>query len=126
MEMFFRVTIFIAGIINFIPSFSAFFPEKFSKLYGVDISDINYELLLRHRAVLFGIIGGLMIYSAISKKLYLVSSIAGLVSMISFITLYFLLFEGLNNEFDNIILLDVAATLILIAGLTVYYFSYKF
>lgn len=124
--MFFRVTIFIAGIINLIPSFSAFFPEKFSKLYGVDISDINYELLLRHRAVLFGIIGGLMIYSAISKKLYLVSSIAGLVSMISFITLYFLLFEGLNNEFDNIILLDVAATLILIAGLIVYYFSYKF
>jgi hypothetical protein len=40
----------------------AFFPEKISKSAGIDISNASLELLLRHRAVLFGIVGTLMLY----------------------------------------------------------------
>ena len=70
MEIFFRITLFIAGIINAIPALIAFLPNKITASYGIPIPDANFELLLRHRAVLFGIIGGLMIYSAVTKKYY--------------------------------------------------------
>jgi hypothetical protein len=89
MELIYRITLFIAGVINLLPSMLAFLPDKISKSYGIEIPNANYELLLRHRAILFGIIGGLMIFSAIVKKYYDIATIAGLISMTSFIILRF-------------------------------------
>lgn len=94
METIFRLTLFIAGIINVIPSFLAFLPEKIAQSYGIEIPDVNHELLLRHRAVLFGIIGGLLLFSAISKKYYEVALVSGLVSMI----LSFFIFGGRGHS----------------------------
>lgn len=91
METIFRISLLIAGFINLLPSLLAFFPDKISTSYGIDIPDANYELLLRHRAILFGIIGGCMILSAIFKKYYEAATIAGLVSMLSFILLFFIM-----------------------------------
>ena len=62
METIFRISLFIAGVINIIPSILAFLPEKISKSYGIELTNVNLEFLLRHRAILFGIIGGLMIF----------------------------------------------------------------
>jgi uncharacterized membrane protein (UPF0182 family) len=86
MELASRILLFIAGIINLLPSTLAFLPSRISKSYGITVPDINYELIVRHRAVLFAIIGGVMVYSAISKKHYELSAIIGLLSMCSFIS----------------------------------------
>ncbi len=116
MELFFRITLFVAGVINLLPSFLVFFPEKMAKSYGIEISNPNHELLLRHRAILFGIIGGLMIYSALVKKHYELSTIAGLVSMTSFIILYFIIGKDINQELKKVMMIDVVATVILCIG----------
>jgi len=76
-ELVFRVCLFVAGMINFFPVLLAFIPDKIGASYGIDVLDSNYELLLRHRAILFGIVGGLMIYSAIRKKHYNLSVVMG-------------------------------------------------
>jgi hypothetical protein len=68
MENVFRIVLFLTGIVTFLPSFLVFLPEKIKEAYGVDIENADVELLLRHRAVLFGIVGGIMLFSAISKK----------------------------------------------------------
>lgn len=117
MEFIFRITLFIAGLINLLPALLAFLPDKIAKSYGIEILNANYELLLRHRAILFGVIGGLMIFSSITKKYYEISIIAGLVSMISFITLYFLIGKDINSELKKVMMIDVAATVILCIGL---------
>jgi heme A synthase len=116
MELFFRITLFVAGGINLLPSFLAFLPEKIAKSYGIEIPNANFELLLRHRAILFGIIGGLMIYSALVKKHYELSTIAGLVSMSSFIILYFLIGKDINQDLKKVMRIDVVATVILCIG----------
>jgi heme A synthase len=116
MELFFRITLFVAGGINLLPSFLAFLPEKIAKSYGIEIPNANFELLLRHRAILFGIIGGLMIYSALVKKHYELSTITGLVSMSSFIILYFLIGKDINQEIKKVMRIDVVATVILCIG----------
>ena len=67
METSFRIALFIAGGINLLPSILAFSTAKLSQSYGIEIPNADFELLLRHHAVLFGIVGGLMIYSAITR-----------------------------------------------------------
>jgi len=120
MESFFRSTLLIAGIINTIPVLIAFLPAKITASYGVTIPDANYELLLRHRAVLFGIIGGLMIYSAITKKYYDLATSVGLVSMISFLLLYFLADGPINEALTKVMKIDIFAILLLILGFILY------
>lgn len=122
MEIIFRISLFIAGVINFLPSLLAFIPEKFSKSYGIEIPNADFELLLRHRAILFGIIGVLMMYSAITKKYYSIAVTVGLISMISFLILYFSL-NGININLDKVMKIDSAAIVILLIGLLLFKFK---
>lgn len=116
MELFFRILLALTGAINLLPSLLAFLPERITKSYGVTIPDANVELLLRHRAVLFGIIGGLMIFSALAKKYYEVATGAGLISMSSFVVLYWLIGEDINAELSTVMRIDVVATIVLLVG----------
>ena len=125
MELIYRITLFVAGLINLLPSMLAFLPDKISKSYGIEIPNANYELLLRHRAILFGIIGGLMIFSAIVKKYYDIATIAGLISMTSFILLYFLIDRGISSELKKVMLIDILASLILLIGLVIFLITSK-
>jgi hypothetical protein len=125
MELLFRITLFVAGVINLLPSLLAFLPEKIAKSYGIEIPNANYELLLRHRAILFGIIGGLMIYSALVKKHYELSTIAGLVSMTSFIILYFIIGKDINQELKTVMMIDAVATVILCIGFILFILKSK-
>jgi len=122
MELVFRVCLFIAGAINFLPGFLAFLPDKFSDSYGIQIPDGNFELLMRHRAVLFGIVGGLMMWSALSKKSYGLAVLIGLVSMASFILLLKLSSGEINPQLIKIMWIDVAGIAILLIGCATYKF----
>ena len=120
METIFRITLFLSGLINLIPSLLAFLPHKISKSYGIDLVNGNYELLLRHRAILFGIIGGIMIYAGIVKKYYKIATTMGLISMISFILLFVLIDKDINSELKKVVVVDIAATVILCTGLVLF------
>jgi len=122
MEVIFRISLFIAGIINIIPSILAFVPDKISSSYGIEIHDANYELLLRHRAVLFAIVGGIMIYSAITKKYYSLALIVGIISMLSFVILLFLIKGDINSELHSVMKIDVIGIMILLIGYACYNF----
>jgi len=56
--------IVFAGVINFLPVMGVFSGARIESLYGVELSDPTLEVLLRHRAVLFGLLGGFMIVAA--------------------------------------------------------------
>ena len=119
MELFFRICLFIVGLINFTPSLLVFFPHKIASSYGIDIPNSNHELLLRHRAVLFGIIGGIMLFSAITKKYYDLSFVIGLVSMLSFIIL-FLLVNNINPSLTKVMKIDIIGLVFLLIGYGLY------
>jgi len=123
LELVARICLFIAGIINFLPSLLALLPEKIEKSYGISIPDQNLELLLQHRAVLFGIIGGFMIYAAISSKHYSLATLIGMISMVSFLVLYMLSSGEINPELGEVMKFDVIGILVLLIGYGLYYFS---
>ena len=123
MEWIFRICLFIVGVINIIPSFLAFLPYKINNAYGIEIPDANYELLLRHRAVLFGIIGGIMIYAAITKKHYSLAVCIGLISMVSFIILMKFVSGAINPELRRVMNIDVIGIIVLLIGFALFKFK---
>ena len=109
----------VAGIINLIPSIGVLSNEKLTSLYGVDIVSDDLALLLRHRAVLFLIVGTMLLTAAFVHSLRPIAGIAGLVSMISFILLAWSL-PDIGPLMKRIVTADIVASLLLIAGLIVH------
>ena len=120
-ELIFRISLLIAGIVNILPALLVFFPAKIANSYGIAIPDSNYELLLRHRAVLFFIVGGLLVYSSITQKAYAISTVVGLISMLSFVLLYYLIGKNTNAQLKKVMFIDVAAIIVLFVGAVLYY-----
>jgi len=66
-----------------------------------------------------------MIYSALVKKHYELSTITGLVSMTSFIILYFIIGNEINQELKKVMIIDVVATIILCIGFILFILKSK-
>lgn len=80
--------LFVAvGIINFIPVVGVISPAKVASLYNVQLPDGNSAILLRHRALLFGILGGVTIYAAFFRELQPFAFVMGFMSMIGYAAL---------------------------------------
>lgn len=123
MELIFRICLLITGVINLLPSVLAFIPSKISNSYGIELPDVNYELLLRHRAVLFGLVGGIMIYAAITSKYYVLATTIGLISMVSFVVLYQLTNGSISTELNKVMRIDLVGIGILLIGFVLYKFG---
>jgi hypothetical protein len=77
----------VAGI-HLLPSIGAFGPSQLQRLYGVSYaSDQTTLLLMRHRAVLFGLLGGLIAASAFRRELRKAGDAMGFASIVSFLVL---------------------------------------
>lgn len=78
----------MAGLINFVPLAGVTGDALLQSSYGIEIASPELSLLLRHRAVLFGIVGGLLLVAAFKPAMRSVASVCGMVSMVSFAALY--------------------------------------
>tara|TARA_R110002073_G_scaffold44217_6_gene122787 strand:- start:380 stop:766 length:387 start_codon:yes stop_codon:yes gene_type:complete len=112
----------LAAVINLAPSVGTLSNAKLTQLYAIPIESADLALLLRHRAVLFAIVGGYLFAAAFSKGLRTQAGIAGLVSMVSFILLFVL--TGTDNaNLLRVALIDSAAVLVLMLGLATHLLS---
>jgi hypothetical protein len=98
--------VLIAAAINLAPVLGAFGAERMSALYGVNLDDPNLQILMRHRAVLFGIVGGLMVVAAFHAPLRTVGYVVGFVSMLSFLLVAWLA-GNYSAEIERVMLVDV-------------------
>ncbi len=105
----------IAGLINFVPISGIVSGDQLSKLYQIEIASADIELLLRHRAILFGIVGSIIIAAGFVASLRPVATVAGLVSMVAFILLVFAT-KNSNPNLVQIAWIDVGATIVLLLG----------
>lgn len=105
----------VAGAINFAPIAGVLSGAQLDKLYQIGATSPDIELLMRHRAFLFGIVGSIIIVASFIPSLRLIATIAGLVSMLSFIALVFIT-ENSNPNLVQIAWIDVGATIALILG----------
>ena len=107
----------IAAVINIAPSVGMLSNQWLQTLYGVDEPSGDLSLLLRHRAVLFLIVGVLLLFGAFSERLRSVTGVAGLVSMCSFIILYWLI-PGTGSELQRVMYVDCVGIAALVIAMS--------
>lgn len=122
MEIVLKGALILVGLINGYPVIGAFGSSAIQSLYGVAVEDSNLLMLLRHRAVLLGLLGGFLILAAFDKNLYLYAVIAGLVSMLTYIIIGFSS-ASYNAAIGRVIIIDIGASIILALAYLLYFFT---
>ena len=108
--------LFILAVIHLLPVAGVLGSDSLTRLYGIYVSDSNTQILLRHRAVLFAIIGLFLLLSVFKSEYQPIAICMGLISVASFLLLTWSI-EGLNSEISRVVMVDwIALVLLLVAG----------
>lgn len=108
--------LFILAVIHLLPVAGVLGSDSLTRLYGISVSDSNTQILLRHRAVLFAIIGLFLLLSVFKSGYQPIAICMGLISVASFLLLTWSI-EGLNSEISRVVKVDwIALVLLLVAG----------
>jgi hypothetical protein len=88
---------------------------QLTRLYGVVGDDPNVGILLQHRAVLFGLLGALLIAAALRPELRAVALVAGLLSTVSFLVIAWGV-GGYNAQVARVVVADLLAVVLLLVA----------
>lgn len=120
MNTFISLAFLAASLINLAPMVGLR-PDQLSRLYGVQIADADVQLLMQHRALLFGIVGGWLLAAVFVPSLRTAAAAAGLVSMGGFVVQSWL--SGTSNPLLlRIAWIDCAAFVLLLTGAAMHLF----
>ena len=118
------IALLVSGIIHLIPVYGVSGPAALTQLYGIEVVDSNVAILLQHRALLFGILGLLMILAIALPSIRITVLVAGLLRAASFIVVAMCV-GGYNPAIFRVIRADAVASALLAAGLlTEWHFAY--
>ncbi len=113
------IMLLVVGIIHILPLSGVLSAARLFELYGMAFDDPNLEILMRHRAVLFGLLGIFLICSAFMPSLQLPALIAGFLSVVSFLYLSYTV-GGYNEQVNRIVIADKVALVFLVVALVSY------
>jgi len=105
----------VVGIIHLLPLSGVLGSERLTSLYGLDFEEANLAILMRHRAVLFGLLGAFMVYAAFKPAYQTIAFVGGFISVLSFLYLAWSV-GGYNGHVGRVFLADVVALGCLIIG----------
>lgn len=106
----------IAAIIHLLPLAGVLGAARLGALYGIAVDEPNLEILLRHRAVLFGLLGSLLVVALFQPEVRSIALAGGIISTASFLVIVRAV--GANNEaISRVIAADIVALLALLVAL---------
>jgi hypothetical protein len=112
------VVLVLVALIHALPVTGMLGAQQLGALYGVPIMDPNLEIVMRHRAVLFGLLAAFLAMCAFRPQYQRLGIATGLVSVVSFLVLAQLV--GDYNAFiAKVVYADIAALVLLVAGAVV-------
>ncbi len=117
MNLLVTISLIIVGIIHVVPAIGVLGNQQLAMLYGLTLSDHNLSLLMRHRAVLFGLLGGLLIVMAFRSTLHWPALFIGLIATASFVLLA-LDYQKLNEQVARVVTFDFVCVVILIVAMS--------
>ena len=113
-----KILLVIAGLINFLPVIGILSAGRIAGAYDVEVEGPDLELLLRHRALLFGLVGGFLLASVVVPAWqWQAITIAGL-SMLGFLVLAWEL-APINTALLRIAIADLVGLACLVGGATI-------
>lgn len=103
-----RLLLLVPGVIHLVPLAGVTGVAVLTRVYGLDFSDPSLEIMMRHRAVLFGLLGLLLVVAAFRPAHRGVALLLGLASTISFLVLGWQV-GGYNPAIGRILAFDGVA-----------------
>lgn len=95
----------IVAVIHLLPLSGVLGAQKMALLCGLNFDDPNLALLMRHGALLFGLLGALLLLAAFMPSLQWLGFIAGFASVLSFLVLAWMS-GGHNAEIARVVMAD--------------------
>jgi len=108
MEKAISILLIIVGIIHLMPIAGVMGSAKLTALYGLNFEEPNLQILMRHRAVLFGILGVVIVFSAFRQSFQPLALVIGVSSTVSFALLAWKV-GGYNQAIQRVVWADLAA-----------------
>lgn len=105
----------VVAVIHLLPLSGVLGSERLAALYGLSINEPNLAILMRHRAVLFGLLGLFFLFAAFRPAFRTLAFIAGFVSVVSFLWLAWSV-GGYNAQVARVFMADIVALACLIVG----------
>jgi hypothetical protein len=116
------VLLFIVGVINFLPVLGVLSAARLSQAYAIELDGNDLVILMRHRALLFGIVGGFILYSVFVPGYQTAAMVMAALSMLGYI---FLLWQqgGYNAALHKVLLVDIVGIVCLAAAVVLKFLS---
>jgi len=99
------ICLIIVGLINFIPVVGVLSAQKIESAYSIALLSSDTIILMRHRALLFGILGGFILFSVASPSYQGAAMLMAGISMIGFAILVHLV-GGSNASINKVLIAD--------------------
>ncbi len=116
---FIAVLLIVIGIIHLLPIVGVAGPNRLKALYAIDFTGSDLEILMRHRAILFGLLGGFFCFAAFKPALQPLAFVFAGVSIISFLILAFLVGD-FNPAVRKVVVADLVALACCIIAIVLY------
>lgn len=112
----------VVAIIHLLPLSGVISSDRLMLLYGISFNEPNLEIVMRHRAVLFGLLGVFLLYAAFRPAVQYLAFIAGFISVVSFLWLAGTV-GHYNEQLGRVFIADIVALSCLLIGFSVYLYS---
>lgn len=109
----------VTAVIHLLPASGVLGASRLLLLYGISFDEPNLAILMRHRAVLFGLLGVFLAFAAFRPSLQPLAFLAGFVSVLSFLYLAWSV-GGYNPQIGRVFAADVVALVCLVIGATAF------
>jgi hypothetical protein len=109
------ILLFVVGMINFLPVIGVASAARLSRAYAIELEGNDIVILMRHRALLFGIVGGFILYSVFVPIYQIPAMVMAAIAMTGY--LLFMWQEGnYNQSLHKVMLVDIVGIFCLIGA----------
>ena len=113
-----QAVLIVVGVIHLLPLPGVLGSARLAALYGLPFDEPNLGLLMRHRAVLFGLLGACLLCAAFRPAWHTWALVGAAVSVLSFLTLAWSAGGALNAQVQRVVIADLVALVCLaVAGI---------
>ncbi len=111
----------VVAIIHLLPLSGLLGTERLTTLYGIHFDEPNLAILMRHRAVIFGLLGLFFLTAAFKPELQGIAFAGGFASVLSFLYLAWSV-GGYNPQVGRVFYADVIALVCLVVGVVAHFY----
>jgi hypothetical protein len=106
MNKVFLALLLIVGLINFLPVVGVLSAAKLSQAYSIDLASNDLIILMRHRALLFGLVGGFVFYSLFMPQFQPAAMLIAAISMIGYLVIMWMVGDY-NDSIFKVAIVDM-------------------